>query len=162
MSEVSELFQQGKDEELWQRCCGFIDMNPQNFMTVQRRLLFEQMQLLQNCRLGQAIMKGVKPHNLDEFRKQVRLTTYDDYAPYLLDKKEDTLPRKPVLWHCTSGKSSEYPFRWAPVTAEQLKEIEPLIFALILFASCEDRGVWYGTTPLRNRNDGTCFPPRTF
>ncbi|MBI2287876.1 MAG: GH3 auxin-responsive promoter family protein, partial [Chloroflexi bacterium] len=38
-----------------------------------------------------------------------------------------------------SGKSGEYPFRWVPVTAEQLREIELLIHALLFFSSCHQR-----------------------
>ncbi|MBI4188489.1 MAG: GH3 auxin-responsive promoter family protein, partial [Chloroflexi bacterium] len=76
---------------------------------------------------------------LEEFRAQVPLTTYDDYAPYLLKQREDVLPMKPALWQYTSGKSGEYPFRWVPVTGEQLREIELLIHALLMFSSCNQR-----------------------
>ena len=68
----------------------------------------------------------------------------------------DVLPRKPILWQYTSGKSGEYSHRWAPVTARQLDEIETLIFALLFFSSCKQRGeiafkewdkVLYGMAP---------------
>jgi hypothetical protein len=139
MSRLAELFHQGKYEEMWQRCCGFIDLSPGDFMSIQRRLLSEQIDLLKDCELGRVIMKGAVPRNLEEFRKQIPLTTYADYAPYLLEQREDILPRKPVLWQYTSGKSGEYTFRWVPVTAEQLEQIEPLIFALAFFSSCDQR-----------------------
>ena len=101
-------------------------------------------------------MNGADPYTLEEFRERVPLTTYDDYAPYLLEKREDVLPQKPALWQYTSGKSGEYPFRWAPVTHEQLNEIEPLIFTLLLFSGCRQRNdivflendkVLYGMAP---------------
>ena len=139
MSKLAELFHQGKYDELWERCCGFIDLSPGDFMSIQRRLLSEQLELLKDCELGRMVMKGASPHSLEEFRKQVPLTTYADYAPYLLEQREDILPRKPVLWQYTSGKSGEYSFRWVPVTAEQLEQIEPLIFALAFFSSCDER-----------------------
>ncbi|MBA7665597.1 hypothetical protein ES703_73671 [subsurface metagenome] len=108
-------------------------------MRIQQRLLSEQLELLKRCDLGRYIMNGADPQYLGEFRERVPLTTYDDYAPYLLEKREDVLPKKPALWQYTSGKSGEYPFRWAPVTAEQLNEIEPLLLAMLFFSGCKQR-----------------------
>ncbi len=156
MATLSELFKQGNHDELWQRCCGFIDLSLEDFMGIQRRLLLEQLELLKRCELGRYIMNGANPHTVEEYRERVPLTTYDDYAPYLLEKKDDALPMKPALWQYTSGKSGEYPFRWAPVTTEQLKEIESLLFALLFFSGCRQRNeivfkehdkVLYGMAP---------------
>ena len=108
-------------------------------MNIQRRLLLEQIELLKRCKLGKAVMHDAKPGTVEEFREQVPLTTYDDYAPYLLKRRMDVLPRKPILWQYTSGKSGEYSFRWAPVTSRQLEEIQPLLFALLFFSSCSRR-----------------------
>jgi protein-S-isoprenylcysteine O-methyltransferase Ste14 len=140
MSVEVELFQQGRYQELWQRCCGFIELSIDDFMRIQRRLLLEQLELLGRCRLGQVIMNGTTPESVDEFRQLVPLTTYTDYAPYMLKRRMDVMPKKPILWQCTSGKSGEYPYRWAPITARQLDELEPLMFALLIFASCKERG----------------------
>ena len=140
MDTPAELFEQGRYDELWQRCCGFIDLSMDEFMRIQRRLLMEQLELLGKCKLGQIIMNGARPESITEFRHLVPLTTYDDYAPYLLKRRMDVMPRKPILWQCTSGKSGEYPYRWAPVTARQLDELEPLIFALMFLSSCSTKG----------------------
>lgn len=139
MNELSELLRQGRYDELWQRCCGFIDLHLSEFMQIQKRLLLEQLELLKRCELGRYILNGANPFSVEEFCRQVPLTTYADYAPYLLEKREGALPDKPALWQYTSGKSGEYPFRWAPVTHQQLKEIEPLIMAVLLFSSCKQR-----------------------
>ncbi|GAG12379.1 unnamed protein product, partial [marine sediment metagenome] len=156
MSVEAELFKKGKYEELWQRCCGFIDLSLEDFMRIQRRLLMEQLELLKKCELGQRAMNGARPESIEEFRELVPLTTYADYAPYLLKRRMDVLPKKPILWQCTSGKSGEYPYRWAPVTARQLDEIEQIIFALMFFSSCKKKGeinlrksdkVLYGMAP---------------
>ncbi len=156
MREVAKLFRQGRIEELWQMCCGFIDLSLEDFMKIQKRLLLEQLELLRKCELGRYIMNGANPRNVEEFLEQVPFTTYDDYAPYLLKKREDVLPRKPALWQYTSGKSGEYPFRWAPVTTEQLNEIEPLLLAMLFFSGCKRRNeitfkkhdkVLYGMAP---------------
>ena len=156
MITLSELLREGRHEELWQRCCGFIDLSLDDFMKIQRRLLLEQLGLLKKCELGQYIMNGANPNNVDEFRKRIPLTDYDDYIPYLLDRRERTLPVKPALWQYTSGKSGVYPFRWVPVTDRQLKEIESLIFAMLFFSGCKQRNeivfkekdkVLYGMAP---------------
>ena len=140
MTTLDELFRQGNNEELWQRCCGFIDLSLQEFMNIQSRLLREQLTLLKKCELGRHLLRGANPETLAEFRESVPLTTYTDYAPYLLKRRMDVLPRKPIMWQYTSGKYGEYTHRWAPVTSKQMEEIEPLIMALVLFSSCKKRG----------------------
>lgn len=109
-------------------------------MVTQKRLLLEQIELLKNCELGRYIFNGANPRTVGEFRESVPLTVYDDYAPYLLNKRADALPSQPALWQYTSGKSGEYPYRWAPVTARQLEEIETLLLALLFFSGCRRRG----------------------
>jgi len=140
MTEVDELFKQGRNEELWQRCCSFIDLSLEDFMGIQQRLLSEQLELLKNCELGRSVMNGASPSTVAEFREQVPLTTYSDYAPYLLKRRMDVLPRKPIMWQHTSGRSGEYPFKWAPVTTRQFQEIVPLLMACLSFACCKQRG----------------------
>jgi hypothetical protein len=156
MVTLDELFRQGNHEELWQRCCGFIDLSLQEFMNIQTRLLKEQLVLLKKCELGRHILMGANPETVSEFREEVPLTTYANYAPYLLRRRMDVLPRKPILWQYTSGKYGEYAYRWAPVTARQLEEIAPLILALVFFSTCKQRGdivfnlhdkVLYGMAP---------------
>jgi hypothetical protein len=156
MSTLAELFREGRHEELWRRCCGFIDLSVDDFMSVQSQLLLEQLDLLKKCDLGRDIMQGMSPRSISEFREMVPLTSYEDYAPYLLKRTMKGLPRKPVLWQYTSGKSGEYAYRWVPVTSRQLDEFEPLIFALLLFSTCRRKGevafkemdkVLYGMAP---------------
>ncbi len=139
MTTEAQLFKEGKYDELWERCCGFIDLSLEGFMNIQRRLLLEQMELLKRCELGRIVMRGATPTTVEEFRAQVPLTTYNDYAPYLLKRRMDVLPRKPLLWQYTSGNSAEYPFRWVPVTTRQLEEIQPLLFTLLFFSSGKKR-----------------------
>jgi hypothetical protein len=140
MEVAAEFLKQGKTKELWERCCGFIDLNMDQFMTIQHQLLLEQIELLKNCELGKKAMRGAQPSSVEEFRQQVPITTYSDYAPYLLEKREDVLPEKPVLWQCTSGRSGEYAHKWAPITRRMYDEIGDFMVALALFASCEERG----------------------
>jgi hypothetical protein len=156
MDTLAELFRNGSNGELWQRCCGFIDLTLEEFMGIQNRLLKEQLVLLKKCELGQFILGGSNPESVAEFRSEVPLTTYADYASYLTKRRMDVLPRKPLLWQYTSGKYGEYTYRWAPVTGRQLEEIGPLIMALVLFSGAKQRGdvvfrrhdkVFYGMAP---------------
>ncbi|HEY55568.1 MAG TPA: GH3 auxin-responsive promoter family protein [Dehalococcoidia bacterium] len=140
MTTEAELITQGKNEELWRKCCGFIELSLDDCMNIQRRLLLEQIELLKNCKLGRSIMRGAEPETVEEFRKQVPITTYVDYEPFLLTKNERALPQKPLFWQHTSGRSGEYPFKWVPVTPRQFDELRALIFACLSFASCRQKG----------------------
>jgi len=53
----------------------------------------EQLTLLKKCDLGRSILRKANPSTLDEFRDEVPLTTYKDYAPYLLKRRMDVLPK---------------------------------------------------------------------
>ena len=152
----AEMFKKGKQEDLWQRCCGYLDLSIEDFMHIQKRLMLEQLELLNKCELGKVIMGDAKPETVDDFRSMVPLTTYADYAPYLLKRRMDVLPQKPILWQYTSGKSDEYPYRWVPVTTRQLDQVEGIIFAMMILSTCNGKGeinlkgmdkVFYGMAP---------------
>jgi len=145
VSKTMELLRQGRHEELWQMCCGFIDLSLEQFMTIQKRLLLEQIELLKNCELGRKVMRGAMPETVDEFREQVPLTTYADYRPELPGYREDGLPVKPLLWQHTAGRSSEYgfkltPYKWTPLSHRFCEELGILMFGIGIFASCKERG----------------------
>ena len=89
MPKAVELLQQGRNEELWQMGCGFISLTLEQFMNIQKRLLLEQIELLNRCALGTKIMRGAKPETVEEFREQVPLTTYADYCPELIEQSEE-------------------------------------------------------------------------
>jgi GH3 auxin-responsive promoter len=144
MTKPIELFRQGRHDELWQMCCGFIDLNMEQFMDIQKRLLMEQIELLKNCKLGTKLMHGAMPETVDEFRDQVPLTTYKDYYPELPEYTEDTLPAKPILWQHSQGRTSEYgfkliPYKWVPLSSRFCHELGTLMFGIGIFASCKKR-----------------------
>ena len=140
MSIVAELLREGKTEELWQRCCGFIDLSMDEFMAIQKRLLLEQLELLKRCELGRYIVNGANPYTVEEFREQVPMTTYADYCPVLLEQREDTLPAKPILWVQTSGRSGEYPHKWVPISDRFWEEAGQNFSAIAFFGACKERG----------------------
>jgi len=136
MSKIGQLLHQGRYDELWQMCCGFIDLSLEQFMAIQQRLLLEQIELLKNCELGKKAMGGAMPETIEEFRKEVPLTTYADYCPELLDKDESMLPAKPLFWQHTSGRSGEYQYKWVPVTERYYEEWGRACTAAAIFATC--------------------------
>ncbi len=140
MPSALELLREGRTEELWQKCCGFIDLSMDEFMSIQRRLLMEQIQLLNKCELGNKVMRGAKPRTVEEFREQVPITTYADYAPYLPECMEETLPEPPMFWQRTSGRSEGQPFKWVPVTRRIYDELGEIFLCVLIFASCKERG----------------------
>lgn len=140
MSRIKELIQGHKYEELWQTACGFTEISLDEFMDIQRRLLEEQLGLLKNCELGRKVMRGAKPETVEEFRRDVPLTTYADYCPELLEKREDVLPAKPLHWIHTSGKSGEYPCKWVPISQRVWEELGPVLCATRLFIRAKHRG----------------------
>jgi len=135
-----DLLRQGRKEELWQMCCGFIDLPLAHLMAIQKRLLLEQIGLLKNSKVGRKAMRGAMPDTVEEFRKQVPLTTYADYCPDLQERREYGLPAKVARWIRTSGYSGGYDIKWVPWSEPFAAEAEKACAALILFALARDRG----------------------
>lgn len=140
MPTAVELLHQGRDEELWQMGCGFVSLNTEQFMAIQKRLLLEQIELLNRCAFGTKVMRGAKPETIEEFRQQVPLTIYADYCPELAEKREDILPRKPALWVHTSGRSGEYPCKWVPITPEYAHILTEVMCGLAILSTCKGWG----------------------
>jgi len=121
-------------------CCGFTTLNMEQFMTIQRRLLLEQLDLLGRSALGARIMRGAKPRTVEEFRAEVPLTTYADYYPELAEKREDILPARPVTWVHTSGRSGEYPCKWVPLSRAFAEELSLINYGVGMLSSCRHYG----------------------
>jgi hypothetical protein len=140
MSQIRELFESGRHEELWQLCCGFLDLSVDQFMQVQRNLLLEQIPLLNNCELGNKIMRGAKPGTVEEFRAQVPLTTYKDYCPELVQQREDVLPAKPLQWVLTTGVAGEYTYKRIPISQRFWDEAGLAFTAGSILSTCHRKG----------------------
>jgi hypothetical protein len=134
-----ELLRQGRKEELWQMCCGFLDLSLEQFMAIQKRLLLEQIELLKSCELGRKVMHGAKLTTVEEFREQVPFTTYADYCPELIEKREDVLPAKVARWVRTSGTSGQSYIKWVPFSAGFVRELEKLLAAETIFSGCDSK-----------------------
>ena len=140
MTRPIDLLRQGGKQELWQMCCGFLNLSLEQFMAIQKRLLSEQIELLKNSELGRRVMGGVMPETIEEFRTQVPLTTYADYLPELVEKQEEGLPAKPAIWVHTVGRIGEYNFKWVPLSERFLHEFERIAGGVGLLASCNPQG----------------------
>jgi len=127
-----DLLREGRKDDMWQMCCGFLDLSLEQFMTIQRRLMQEQLQLLGASELGRKVMRGARPRTIDEFRKVVPLTTYDDYIPELTEKREDTLPAPVAQWVRTSGYTGKYEAKWIPLSERFVQETEKLCGAIAI------------------------------
>ena len=100
-------------DRVWQKYCGFLDLSLQQFMSIQEALLLQQMEQLVGCPLAEKLIGRKMPRDIDEFRRLVPLTTYQDYLPELAPGNEDALPEKPELWASTangSGSSKLVPY----------------------------------------------------
>ena len=140
MTRPVELLKENKKDEMWQMCCGFMDLSMEQFMTIQRRLMAEQIELLKASHLGRKIMRGAMPSSIDEFRSVVPLTTYGDYIPELTEKQEETLPAKPQQWVRTSGYTGKYETKWIPMSEAYVDELEKLCGAIALMGLANYRG----------------------
>lgn len=117
---LSELLREHKYKEIWKQYCGFLDLTMEEYMNIQNRLMEEQMKLWTNSMLGQKILKGRHPQTIDEFRKMVPLTDYEDYADVLLKKQTDMLPGNPIIWIQTTWEGGQHPIKLAPYTRSML------------------------------------------
>ena len=109
-------------------------------MAIQKKLLLEQIELLKNCELGRKVMRGAMPKTVEEFREQVPLTTYDDYCPELIEKRENVLPAKVARWVRTSGTSQNSYVKWVPFSVGLVRELEKVLAAEIIFSGCNNKG----------------------
>ncbi|XMB86031.1 GH3 auxin-responsive promoter family protein [Mycoplasmatota bacterium WC44] len=158
MANLQTLLSQGEYEKIWNKYCGFLDLDLNEFMEIQERLLMEQIEYFSNCELGKKIMgEGVKPTSVEEFRNMVPLTTYDDYADILLSKKEEALPAKPLHWIKTTWKGGTHDIKLAPYSEEMIDEHAKSFTAALILATSKTKGEFslrefdkflYGMAPL--------------
>jgi hypothetical protein len=140
MTDLSTLIKQGRKEEIWTKYCGFFELSVDEFMEIQERLLLEQIEELGKSMMGRMIMGDVIPASIDEFRKVVPFTTYKDYVGYLDIQREDVLPRKPVAWCHTSGRTGEYKFKWVPYTQKMYDRLGEVVISAMIIASANKKG----------------------
>jgi hypothetical protein len=102
-------------DEIWQKYCSFLDLSISQYMTIQKSLLMEQIELFANCELGLKIMKGQHPRSVEEFRRTVPLTSYEDYADFLLAKTITFCHPTPLFGSKRHGKAEGRPLNALPI-----------------------------------------------
>jgi hypothetical protein len=140
MPTAVELLRQGRNDELWQMCCGYIKFDIDQFMAVQKRLLLGQIESLNNSQIGRKLFHGAIIRTVEDFRQNVPLTDYADYCPELIEKREDTLPEKPLYWVHTSGRSGVFPCKWIPLSHTNVAEMSRVLYGIGLLSCCNKYG----------------------
>jgi hypothetical protein len=158
MKNLGSMIRMEEYGKIWDKYCGFLELSLDEFMQIQERLLLEQIELLSDCELGKRIMGvGVKPSTIEEFRRLVPLTTYDDYADILLNRREEALPSKPKYWMQTTWKGGTHPVKVAPYSENMIKEHTKCFIASLILSTCKEKEVFslreedkflYGMAPL--------------
>ena len=154
---LSEQLQKQQYQEIWNQYCGFLDLNMEEYMNIQKRLMEEQISLWSSSTIGKTILKGKTPGNIEEFREMVPLTDYEDYADILLRKDGDSLPGNPVIWIQTTWEGGKHPIKVAPYTRSMLDTFRNNVVACLLLATSQEKGKFsyeegdkmlYGLAPL--------------
>lgn len=158
MQDAWELFRGAGTEALWRRCLGFFDLSLEQTMAIQHRLLGEQLVLLDASPLGRALFGAAHPRTIEDLRETVPLSTYEDYASTLGERREDLLPQRPRTWIKTSGRENGGE-RWYPVSPQQYEQLSWLAVAMPLASGARERGHVFLTERSRFLN---FFPPPTY
>lgn len=138
MLREDKYFDEYSEDQLWQRYCGFLDLSVNEFMDIQKELLLDQIERVADSVLGKKVMGGSRPKTIDEFRKIVPLTTYDDYEPYLSDKREDALAAKPQWWCHSAGRGGR--FKWVPQSKEVFERCVKGYLAAFILSTANNKG----------------------
>jgi len=107
-------------------------------MEIQYKLLMEQISLLASSGIGEKFLRPSIPCTVEEFRTRVPITTYEDYASWFMEKREDVLPVKPRCWVRTTGRSG--PFKWIPVTEGMFRKMCETNACSVVLSTCDDKG----------------------
>jgi len=138
MLSEDRYFETLTQEELWQRYCGFLELSINEFMEIQNELLMDEVERVAKGALGRKIMGGQGARSVEEFRRMVPLTIYEDYEPYLSEQREDVLAEKPVYWCHSSGRGGR--FKWIPFTSQNVDKTIQRILGTMILASARHRG----------------------
>lgn len=154
---LNEMLEERQFDKIWQSYCGFLDLSMESYMEIQNRLMEEQIDLWCKSPLGKGILKSKKPKTIDDFRNMVPLTTYDDYADVLLQKRGELLPGNPIIWIQTTWEGGKHPIKVAPYTRSMLDVYRQNVTACLILSTSSEKGKFdventdkflYGLAPL--------------
>ncbi len=131
-----ELLRQGQKSQIWQKYCGFLDLNIDEFMKIQERLLQEQLYLVSKNGFGRLFLGGRIPKSQDEFRAIVPISSYEDYESGLeeIHRQSD----HQYIWVHTSGRSGH--FKWVPYTNQAYMRFGEHVLAGVILGAAREKG----------------------
>ncbi|HVN55757.1 MAG TPA: GH3 auxin-responsive promoter family protein [Anaerolineaceae bacterium] len=138
MTKAAELLRYGRKSEVWSKYCGFLDLEMDEFMRIQERLLAEQIKLIAQSPLGAQLFHHEHPQTVEEFRQIAPVTTYEDYEPYFAGQRDDMLPQKAYLWAHTSGRSGR--LKWIPYTRYAYQRLGERVLAGVILSMAREKG----------------------
>lgn len=130
-------------KEIWEEYCGFLDMDIQAYMQMQHRLMDEQLKIWMNSGLGQQLLANKRIDSVEAFRREMPFTQYEDYADYLLQKRDDLLPAPAVLWIQTTWEGGCNPIKRAPYTKGMLDAFSHNLLAAFVLSRTTEKGVFH-------------------
>ena len=129
---------QSEYDRVWIKYCGFLDIDIEQFMSIQESLLLQQLSQITNSSLGRRLLGKRTPVSVEEYRHIVASTTYKDYLPELNPGDETTLPEKPHLWANTSGSGGVC--KRVPYTYEAYNRTLDNLMSVLILACSKQRG----------------------
>ena len=133
------LYRERGPEALWERALGFMDLDVEQTLDMQRRLMSEHLARVTTAPLWELTFGAARPRTLEELREQVPLTTYADYRETLGERRADLLHEPPEFWVKTSGRSGG-PDKWVPMPRSFVDELAWVDIGLLLVSTADDRG----------------------
>ena len=125
---------------MWDAYCGYLDLSLSEYMIIQRRLMEEQIEIWSKSILGKCILGDLRPKSLEDFRKLVPLTSYEDYADILFKRNAALLPEDPVIWIETTWEGGLHPIKTAPYTRRMIESYKRNLFAMAMLISGKKKG----------------------
>jgi hypothetical protein len=125
-------------DRVWCKYCGFLDLSISQFMSIQKSLLMQQIEKNSKSPLGKKLFGTRMPASVEEYRRDVRLTTYDDYLKELDTDNAIALSERPYIWASTSGASGGC--RRVPYTHEAYNRSLDNLMSVFLLACSRQKG----------------------
>lgn len=95
------------DQVAWQKYCGFLDLSLPAFMQVQRRKLTDALPELLRSEIGHRLIGSDAPVTPERFRREVPLSSFEDYLSHFDGSHHTSMPQPPVFWARTSRRNAE-------------------------------------------------------
>lgn len=122
---------------LWSDLCSFLDYSGQQFFETQEKLLLRQLAYLQDSPTGSALLGNNVPSRVSDFRQNVPLSAYEDYAGFLRTGAGAAAYRDATWAFTVYGPGLE---KWVPFTQPALRKLGRNVMAGILLGGAEYPG----------------------